>query len=151
MEAVLAYFRRSEEAGWYSNGGPCVLELGRRLEPAGAVDLDGGVHDQRVGAGLERGAQADVDGGDATAGGRAADEVEAELVAGGGELVDIGGLGAGVVDDDGLDRRRGSPPGDEPAGIGSTWARMARYAGTTATTWRTDDCTSRYSACVGGA
>jgi dTDP-4-amino-4,6-dideoxygalactose transaminase len=32
MEAVLAYFRMSEEAGWFSNGGPCALELTRRLE-----------------------------------------------------------------------------------------------------------------------
>jgi dTDP-4-amino-4,6-dideoxygalactose transaminase len=32
MDAVLAYFRMSEEAGWYSNGGPCSLELTRRLQ-----------------------------------------------------------------------------------------------------------------------
>jgi dTDP-4-amino-4,6-dideoxygalactose transaminase len=31
MEAVLAYFARSEEVGWYSNGGPCATELSERL------------------------------------------------------------------------------------------------------------------------
>jgi dTDP-4-amino-4,6-dideoxygalactose transaminase len=45
MEAVLAYFRMSEEAGWYSNGGPCALELGRRLEER----LGGGTHAVLVG------------------------------------------------------------------------------------------------------
>jgi dTDP-4-amino-4,6-dideoxygalactose transaminase len=32
MEEVLAHFRRSEAAGWYSNGGPCAIELTARLE-----------------------------------------------------------------------------------------------------------------------
>jgi hypothetical protein len=32
MDAVLAYFRRSEQAGWFSNGGPCSIELTARLE-----------------------------------------------------------------------------------------------------------------------
>jgi dTDP-4-amino-4,6-dideoxygalactose transaminase len=31
MEDVLAYFARSQEAGWYSNGGPCATELSERL------------------------------------------------------------------------------------------------------------------------
>lgn len=30
-EDVLAYFARSQEAGWYSNGGPCARELSARL------------------------------------------------------------------------------------------------------------------------
>jgi dTDP-4-amino-4,6-dideoxygalactose transaminase len=33
-EEVLAYFRRSEAAGWYSNGGPCAQELSSRLGAA---------------------------------------------------------------------------------------------------------------------
>jgi dTDP-4-amino-4,6-dideoxygalactose transaminase len=40
MAAVLAHFRRSQEAGWFSNGGPCATELTERL----AARLGEGTH-----------------------------------------------------------------------------------------------------------
>jgi dTDP-4-amino-4,6-dideoxygalactose transaminase len=32
IEAVLAYFQRSEDVRWFSNGGPCAIELTERLQ-----------------------------------------------------------------------------------------------------------------------
>ena len=43
MDDVLRYYARSEEARWFSNGGPCVQELTDRIESM----VGGGAHLRR--------------------------------------------------------------------------------------------------------
>jgi dTDP-4-amino-4,6-dideoxygalactose transaminase len=31
IDEIAAHFRRAQESGWYSNGGPCATELSERL------------------------------------------------------------------------------------------------------------------------
>jgi dTDP-4-amino-4,6-dideoxygalactose transaminase len=40
LEAIAAYFERSQESRWFSNGGPCAIELAERI----AARLGGDVH-----------------------------------------------------------------------------------------------------------